>query len=273
MTEKNSFSIKLDDDFSLMQTFECGQCFRWRAIDEEHYYGVAFGKAIEFCLHDNVLSGTCSMDEFERIWKPYLDLDRNYAEIRQTVSIDEKTTACVQYGSGIRILQQEPWEALCSFILSQCNNIPRICGIIDRLCCTFGDPLDDKNYSFPSAERIASLTIEDLACLRSGYRAPYILEAARAVADGKIIFDDLRNMNAHQALDILTDLPGVGVKVASCMLLFGLHKLEAFPIDTWMKKAIRELYGNDFDPNKAFGEYAGIAQQYIFYHTRQTNRK
>ena len=273
MENLHAFSISINDDFSLKQTFECGQCFRWRALGEEHYRGTAFGKTVEFELKNGVLSGNCSAYEFEKIWRPYLDLDRDYAEIRRLVSIDEKTADCVRYGSGIRILQQDPWEALCSFILSQCNNIPRICGIIDRLCETYGEPLGDGSYTFPCAEQIAMLRVEDLACLRSGYRAPYVLAAAQAVADGSLDFSKLSQMNAKEALSTLTALPGVGIKVASCMLLFGLHKLDAFPVDTWMKKAIIELYGKNFDPAKAFGEYAGIAQQYIFYHTRQNNRK
>lgn len=270
---KNTLAYPICDQFSLTQTFECGQCFRWEALGEEHYRGAAFGKCLELAYQNEILYLSCTMDEFEKIWKQYFDLDRDYAAIRESVSIDAQTEACVRYGAGIRILQQDPWEALCSFILSQCNNIPRIRLIISRLCENFGEEIEQGIYSFPSAQKLAQLEIRDLECLRSGYRAPYLLAAARAVADGELDFAQLSALRLDDARRALTSLPGIGVKVADCMLLYGLHRLEAFPVDTWMKKAVAALYGPGFDPAAAFGPYAGVAQQYIFYHSRQTKRK
>jgi N-glycosylase/DNA lyase len=182
--------------------------------------------------------------------------------------------APVEYGAGIRILRQERWEALCSFILSQCNNIPRIKKIIETLCAYFGAPVDFMGrsyFTFPTAEQIAALSPEDLAPLRSGYRAPYVIAAARAVASGELDLDALAGTDTATARAALKALPGVGDKVANCAILFGLHQLDAFPIDTWMKKAISANFGDGFDP-KIFSPYAGIAQQYLFYHARETGR-
>lgn len=269
----NALAYPVSDVFSLTQTFECGQCFRWEPLGKEHYRGVAFGKCLELAYQDGILYLGCKMDEFEQIWKHYLDLDCDYAAIRTAVSIDAQTEACVRYGAGIRILRQDPWEALCSFILSQCNNIPRIRSIISRLCENFGEQLQPGAYSFPAADKLAGLDIEDLACLRCGYRAPYLLSAARAVAGGTLDFSSLATLDLPNARAALTALPGIGNKVADCMLLYGLHRLDAFPVDTWMKKAVAGLYGAGFDPVRAFGPYAGVAQQYIFYHSRETKRK
>lgn len=264
--------IPINDEFSLTQIFECGQCFRWKKLGDEHYSCIAQGYETEFSFRNGVLKAYCTEDIFDKFWKNYLDIDRDYAAIRRQVSIDEQTKKCVEYGAGIRILQQDPWEALCSFIISQCNNIPRIQGIIDKLCRGYGDKIGPNSFSFPAPSVLSKLEVHELDFLRSGYRAPYIISAANAVESGEIDFDMLRDADTDTALKKLMTLPGVGIKVASCMVLFGLHKLDAFPIDTWMKKAIASLYGAGFDPRKAFGEYAGIAQQYIFYHTRETSR-
>lgn len=261
---------RLQDTISLAQIFECGQCFRWDALGPESYRGVAFGREVSMSIEDGYLSVSCPQEEFDAVWRPYLDLDRDYAAIRATVSIDERTAQAVAYGAGLRILRQEPWEALCSFILSQCNNIPRIRGIISRLCAAYGAEIGDAVFAFPTPERIASVSEEELrSVLRCGYRAPYLLAAARAAADGMLDWDKLRALPTAEAKAWLKALPGVGEKVANCMLLFGLGKLDAFPVDVWMRRAIRALYGKEFDPADAFGAYAGIAQQYLFYQARR----
>jgi N-glycosylase/DNA lyase len=179
-------------------------------------------------------------------------------------------TRAARFGTGIRILKQDKWEALCSFILSQCNNIPRIKQIVEKFCGLYGAPIafsGDTYYTFPSAETTARLTAEDLAPLRAGYRAPYILEAARTVSDGSMDLEALAAGTPENALSALKKLSGVGDKVASCAVLFGLHMLDAFPVDTWMKKSIAENYKEGLDPS-VFSPYAGIAQQYMFYYTR-----
>ena len=178
--------------------------------------------------------------------------------------------ACVDYGMGIRILRQDSWETLCSFIISQCNNITRIKGIVERLCELFGDECKANGvsfYTFPTAERLAALEPSDLAGIRSGYRAEYIIAAARAVTNGDINLDALKTCDYREAIKTLRQIRGVGEKVANCVVLFGLYHMEAFPIDVWMKRALKEHFPADFDPT-SLGAYAGLAQQYIFYYAR-----
>ena len=171
-------------------------------------------------------------------------------------------------------MRQDSWEALCSFIISQCNNISRIKGIVERLCTAFGDELrvgDRVYYSFPTAETLAKLSAEDLACLRSGYRAEYIIIAAKAVADGSLDLDALKKTDCKAAVKELRKLRGIGEKVANCVVLFGLAHMEAFPIDVWMKRALKENFPPDFEP-ETLGSYAGLAQQYIFYYARSNGK-
>ena len=257
-------------DFDLVKTFECGQCFRWRADGRGAYIGVAFGRAARlYCCGDSVfISG--SVEDFESVWRGYFDLDRNYAEIRQDLCIDDFMRRATAFGEGIRILHQDKWEALCSFIISQNNNIPRIKAIIDTLCREFGDVVDFEGelyHTFPSAVRLASLDAEKLTSLRCGYRADYIIRTAKMVADGSVDLEALSLIAPDAARTELKKLHGVGDKVADCVMLFGLHMLDAFPLDVWMKRAVVNHYGPNFDP-KIFSPYAGIAQQYIFHFMR-----
>ena len=174
--------------------------------------------------------------------------------------------------AGKTILRQEPWEALCSFIISQCNNISRIKGIVERLCSNFGQPVEFEGrtfYSFPSAAELAALPEAALDVLRCGYRAPYISAAAMAVAGGALDLDSLIRCDSSTAKRSLMALPGIGEKVANCVVLFGLYHMEAFPIDVWIRRALREHFPQDFDP-ACLGDYAGLAQQYIFYYARST---
>lgn len=266
----NEVEITGITDFDLVRIFECGQCFRWNANQDGSYTGVAMGKAARLRREGDSVYISGTLDDFENIWRGYFDLDRDYESIRCALCIDAYMTEAAAYGTGIRILKQDKWEAICSFILSQCNNIPRIKSIIERFCCLYGEPIaiDGKIYhAFPSAEKTAGLTTEDLAPLRSGYRAPYIIDAARAVAGGSLDLEAIASGTPEDALAALKRLSGIGDKVANCVVLFGLHMLDAFPIDTWIKKAITENYSEGLDPS-VFSPYAGIAQQYMFYHAR-----
>lgn len=258
-----------------VKTFECGQCFRWNADEKGDYWGVARGKAAKLVCEDGGVYIMCEEGDYETLWKQYLDMERDYESIRLGFNGGEYLDRCKEFGAGIRILQQERWEALCSFIISQCNNIPRIKGIVEKLCAAYGDKIEFEGrefYSFPSAQTIATLEAEDLAGIRSGYRAAYIVGAAKAVANGDIDLDALAAADCDAALKGLLSLNGVGVKVANCALLFGLGHMEAFPIDVWMKRALKEHFAPDFDP-KTLGEYAGLAQQYIFYYARSGDDK
>ena len=257
-------------DFNLERIFECGQCFRWNADSNGVYTGVAMGKAASIYAQDNCVYISGTVEDFENIWRDYFDLDRDYETIRKSVCIDEYMTKASQFGAGIRILRQDKWEALCSFIISQCNNIPRIKKIVETLCENFGQPVDFQGkiyYTFPSAQTIAQLTVDDLGVLRSGYRAPYIINAAKAVASGELDLEAIASGDPKDAIKTLKTLNGVGDKVANCVVLFGLQMLDAFPIDVWIKKVITEQYGKNFDP-AVFSPYAGIAQQYMFYYAR-----
>ena len=255
------------EELDIVKTFECGQCFRWNADEEGVYTGVVRGYPARVWADGGEVF--LRSDGPEALWRDYFDLSCDYAEISRFEG-GEYLDRCVQYGMGIRILRQEPWEALCSFIISQCNNIKRIKGIVERLCESFGDELRfDKHtyYSFPGPEKLACLLPEDLGCLRCGYRAAYLIDAARSVCSGEIVLERLISSDAASAKKALLRISGVGEKVANCVVLFGLHHMEAFPIDVWIKRALKEHFPKDFDP-AGLGEYAGLAQQYIFYYAR-----
>ena len=270
VTEQNGrVEVSGVSDFDPEKIFECGQCFRWRRQADGSYLGVAMGKAARVRREADRISISGSREEYEAVWRAYFDLDRDYGRARREISRNSFLQAAAEYGAGIRILRQDPWETLCSFLFSQCNHIPRIRQIVETLCSAFGDPVVFEGRTlctFPGAERIAGLLPADLEVLRSGYRAPYILSAARAVAEGRLDFASLARGSTEEARQALMDLPGVGRKVADCVLLFGMGRTGAFPVDVWVKRAIAG-YGEGFDPSD-FGENAGIAQQYMFYYER-----
>ncbi len=256
-------------NFTLAETLDCGQAFRWKKREDESWEGVAFGKYLRLsATEEGIILYDTTEDEFNSVWKNYFDMERDYAEIIAKISDSEVLKVASGFGDGIRILQQDPWETLCSFIISQNNNIPRIKGIVERLCESFGEPVKDGYYSFPTAARIAALTLEELAPLRSGFRAKYILDAAKKVASGDIDLNLLKTMELDAARNELMKIYGVGEKVADCTLLFGLSHIEAFPKDVWIKKAMAKLFDGEL-PACAM-PYAGIAQQYIFHYARMT---
>ncbi len=272
LTEDKLLEIKTQDDFDPVKIFECGQCFRWNAPENGDYVGVVRSAVARVRFENGTVYIKTSGGD-AAAWRDYFDLETDYAEIRAGLCVDDYMRRCSQSGAGIRILRQEPWEALCSFIISQCNNIPRIKGIVERLCLNFGEKTEFEGreyYSFPAAEKIALLSEKDLAVIRAGYRAEYIINAARSVASGETDFAELDRMDAVSAKKEIMKLRGVGSKVADCFVLFGLHKLDAFPIDVWMKRAIAEHYGKGFSP-EIFGAYAGLAQQYMFHYARNVS--
>ena len=272
---ENEIEITELDDFDLVRIFECGQCFRWNADGAGGYTGVAMGKVTKIRRHGDSILITSSPEDFENIWRVYLDLDLSYSEIRKSLCVDDYMKKASDFGAGIRILRQDKWEALCSFIISQCNNIPRIKKIIETLCRELGDPIAFEGktlYTFPAPEKIALLDEAALAPCRMGYRAPYIIAAAKKVSSGELDLEALARETPETALRELKTLTGVGDKVANCAVLFGLHMLDAFPIDVWMKRAVEKNYGKNFDP-AIFSPYAGIAQQYMFFHARSFGEK
>lgn len=250
----------------LAQTLDCGQSFRWEET-AEGFRGIAYGRAVTMRLDGDILYiDNATANDFENIWRDYLDLTLDYDKIRSEIAaIHPVLGEAAAYAPGIRILRQEPWEALCSFVISQNNNISRIKGIIARLCESFGEDIGG-GRAFPSAKRLASLEPEDLAPLRAGFRNKYIIDAARKVASGEVDLEKCRELPYLDARAELMKIKGVGVKVADCTLLFGLHRIEAFPVDVWMRRALDKLFP-EMSPED-FGEYAGIAQQYIFHYSR-----
>ena len=268
--ENNGVTIKADNYFDIERTLDCGQCFRFDKDEKGTFHGVAFGKYLRFEKSENgdIFIPNMSKTEFETRFMSFLALDVDYCEIVNQISFDETLKNSINDSLGIHIMNQEPWETLCSFIISQNNNIPRIKKIVSSLCNLCGETIEGCDMrAFPSAEAVYSLGIDGLAPIKSGFRSKYIYSAAEAVVSGKINFDDIRKMDYPTAKKQLMTIKGVGPKVADCVLLFGLGFTEAFPIDVWIKRVISKYYGDGFTPDY-FGKYAGIAQQFLFYSER-----
>ena len=253
--------------FSLPLILDCGQAFRWSENADGSWSGVAMNRELRLKQDgDRLFFENTTPDEIKNIWIKYFDLGRDYTAICKRLSADlNLKTACSEY-PGIRILKQDEWETLCSFIISQNNNIPRIKGIIGRLCENFGDKLPGGGYLFPSAEKLASLEPDDLAPLRAGFRNKYIIDAARKVAGGEVNLSALRSASDDEVRESLLKIKGVGAKVAECTLLFGFVRVDAFPIDVWVRRVVGELYPNGLP--ECMDGVRGIAQQYLFHWRR-----
>ncbi len=263
---KNNICLKNFKNIDLGQIFDCGQCFRW-IKKENHYLGIVKNHTLKLHQKDNqIIFENTSMDTFCNTWKNYFDLETDYKNIGESLSlIHPILKKAYKECSGIRILKQDPWETLCSFIISQNNNIPRIKKIISSLCANFGEKTEG-GYTFPSAQKLFRLDLKNLEPIKSGFRAKYILDAAKQVTSLNVDFEKIRNAEYSEARDLLMKIKGVGPKVADCVLLYGFHKLEAFPIDVWIKKVMNKFF-KDASP-KMFGKYAGIAQQYLYHYSR-----
>lgn len=258
--------IKNAQNFDLEQTLDCGQAFRWSKDDSSVWSGIAFGRYIKLWQDgDNIIIEGASEQDFNKIWQSYFDLECDYAKIIKEVSSNPTIKKAADYSSGIRLLNQQPWEALISFIISQNNNIPRIKGIIDRLCESFGEKIPG-GYTFPSAEVVAKLTVEDLSVIRSGFRAKYILDAANKVVSGEINLEALKTADYDTARQKLMTIKGVGPKVADCVLLYGLGHKNAFPRDVWINRALTQMFDGNIP--ECAKQYGGIVQQYIFHYIR-----
>ena len=267
--KNNNVYIHLTDSFSLPQTLDCGQAFRWEECSDTAWQGIAFDRylKLEKISDGQIVLYNTTKEDFEDIWVDYFDLNRDYAAIISQISQNEILKTASQYGTGIRVLNQDPWETLCSFIISQNNNIKRIKGIISRLCENFGEKIDG-GYTFPAPAKLANLSPQDLSELRAGFRAKYIIDAAKKVESGEVDLSILKNLPIDDARNELMKITGVGPKVADCALLFSHHHIDAFPKDVWIKRAIQVLFDGEL-PEIAL-EYAGIVQQYIFFYARET---
>ena len=263
---------------------ESGQIFRFNVYDDE--YSLVAGDKLLFIKEDDdgyILS--CSESEFEEFWTDYFDLRLDYSDFEKNIPADDLfLTNAAEYSYGIRILNQDKWEMLISFIISQRKSIPAIKSSIEKLAKTYGKKIDmqvpdfikniDKNsefFAFPTPKALADASIDDLNACSLGYRSPYIEASAKAVYRGDIDLEALSKLDDNELLAALMSLRGVGIKVANCVALFGYHRIAAFPIDVWIKRMIDEHYEGEF-PLKLYDGYAGVIQQYIFYYGRESTK-
>lgn len=267
-------------DFDLRHIFDCGQAFRFDKEADGSYFGVAFGHALKISQNGSrVILHETTEQEFNDIWYNFFDFDRDYGQIKRALAHDDVMRQATEYGFGIRILRQELWETIISFIISASNNIPRIKGIIERLCINFGNEINYMGktcFSFPEPETLAKLTVSDLSVIRAGFRDKYILDAARKIAGGELSLDYIRSLPTAEAKTELMKINGVGNKVSDCILLFGLNRADSFPVDVWIRRIMEFCYfGKEVSIKdvselacEKFGELGGFAQQYLFFWAR-----
>lgn len=262
--------------FSAAATLTSGQCFRWTERGER-LCGTAFGRYVEIAQSaEGITLFGADEEAYQTVWRHYLDMDRDYAAIMRAVTEAEpRLKDCAAYAAGVHILAQEPWEALCSFLISQNNNIPRIRGIIARLCLRYGEPAVNgalaadpaEGHAFPAPEALARVPEETFRELGCGYRAPYLTEVSRRAAEGRIDWEGIKKAPLDEARAMLRSLKGVGPKVAECVLLYGFGRLECFPVDVWIRRALETAFSGG--TSLIGSAYAGVAQQYIFEYIRR----
>ena len=286
--KEQEYKIENIKSFELADIFDCGQCFRWNKQEDGSYTGIFRKNVINVQKQKNtiIFKGICD-GEIKEIVEDYFDLKRNYEEIKNKLSqIDENVKTSIEYGQGIRILNQDLWEMIISYIISANNNIPRIKGIIERLSKTYGQEIEwngEKYYTFPTPEELKDVTVEDYRKLGTGFRDIRLYETVHMILDKKVNLEEMQNnSNTLEVREQLLTLSGVGPKVADCILLFStLKRFEVFPIDVWVRRVMNELYIKNEDETKVnkkeiekfahakFGNLAGIAQQYLFYWKRE----
>jgi len=258
--------------FTLQETLDNGQAFRWDK-NGDIYTGIALNRSIAVSEENGTVTlYQCTAEEFHDKWHDYFNFDKDYAEIRAYLKAHGESiilNKAMDYAPGLRLLKQDLFEVLISFIFSQNNNIPRIKGMIMRLCEQFGKPLSCGRYTFPAAQELASLNADDLALVKAGYRTVYVIDAAQKIAGGKIDLEALRSKETDEILRTIQSIKGIGPKVADCVALFGYHRAEISPMDVWMKRVMHAVYPQGYPD--AIKEYAGIAQQYLFHYARNGN--
>ena len=275
----NKVEITDADSFNITEILECGQCFRFNKTGDNTYRVIALNKVLDIEQNGStVCLSPCTKDDFETLWYNYFDLDTDYGKIKEIISKDDPVMQkAVEYAGGIRLLNQEPFETLISFIISQNNNIPRIKGIISRLSKTYGKAYDDTESFFPDLESLIPVCNDDYMSIGTGFRAKYLCDCIARLSNKEIDLDALFEMSAEDAKKELMKIKGVGPKVADCVLLFSLGKRDMYPVDVWVKRVTELLYfdGKDIPKKeisrfaaKKWGKYAGYAQQYLFYYAR-----
>lgn len=288
--EKQFYKLENVKSFEPTHIFECGQCFRWDIQEDLSYTGIFKNNVLNVKKENNsiIISGICD-GNIQKIVEDYFDLNRNYEEIKERLAkVDENLKIAEEYGSGIRLLNQDLWETIISFIISANNNIPRIKKIIERIAKKYGEKILFENkeyYTFPNVESLSKATVEDLRELGLGFRDKRIYDTTKIILEKQIDLEELEKIKDVNLLrEKLMELPGVGEKVADCVMLFSsLKRLEVFPVDVWVRRVMNDLYINKPDENKVskeevrkiakqkYGNLAGIAQQYLFYWKRETS--
>ena len=285
--ENENIIIDNLNDFILSQVLECGQCFRFDKIGEEEYIIIAKDRSVHIKQENNCLIFfQTSIEDYKNIWNRYFDIDRDYEKIkRDLLKRDPLLKTAIQSKNGIRILNQDFFEMLITFIISQNKQIPHIKQIVKNISERYGDEIIDgqenKVYMFPKVDVLVKVSEDELRECKVGFRAPYIVDACKRVYNGRVTEDILQSLDIDQARELLMTIKGVGEKVANCVLLFGLGRREVFPVDVWMKRIMEDLYLKEETPNKKIEEYAynkygelgGYAQQYLFMYGREKGKK
>lgn len=297
--KENSIVIENVKDFNIKQILECGQCFRWEKITDTNYIIVAFRRVIEIIQEgNNVTILNTNMKDFNEIWKGYFDLDTDYSILKSELAKDELLKNCVEFGYGIRVLNQDPFEILLSFIISARNSIPSIMKTIKKISEKWGDRLEYKDnvyYAFPTPQQLKNAELEEIKETGASFRSKYIIDTiakVNAVIEAKesgnltdeleqFDLDYIKSLPTDECHKALQNFMGVGAKVADCIMFFSMSKKSAFPVDVWIKRAMIHFYlAPDVSLNKIrvfgrekFGELSGLAQQYLFYYARENNIK
>lgn len=275
--QNNKIIMSEFESFNIMEILECGQCFRFEKKGELFYTIVAYKRVLNIQqFEDRVEFYPCNKEDFEKIWINYFDLNTNYDEIKKELEKDDIVKKAIKYADGIRILNQEPWECLISFIISQNNRIPMIKQVIKNISERYGEK-DGENFLFPNLEQLRKATPEELRECKTGFRDKYILDAIEKIYQNKVDFSKYNQYTTEQAKENLLLIKGVGTKVADCVLLFSLNKKDVFPTDVWVKRVMEYFYFNEKDTSikeihkfaeEKWGKLAGYAQQYLFYYAR-----
>lgn len=287
--ENNEVIIEEVKNFDIKQILECGQCFRWKKISDTNYIGVAYGKVIEVIQEgDKVRILNSNEEDFNSIWLKYFDLERDYSKVKEGLANDDILSKSVEYGYGIRLLNQEPFELLISFIISARNSIPSIQKTVNKISERWGTPIEYKGetyYTFPTPEQLRDVSLEDIKETGASFRSKYIVDTIQKVNESvkgdEYDLEYISSLNADECHTALQAFMGVGAKVADCIMLFSMEKSSAFPVDVWVKRAMMHFYNAEegslnkiriFARNK-FGNLAGFAQQYLFYYARENKIK
>lgn len=277
----NKLILENVKDFNINHIFDCGQCFRWNKEEDGSYTGVVGNKVINVSQKDDSVSfDNIIKDDFENI-NYYFDLDTDYTDIKNKVNVDDIMAEAINFGQGIRILNQDEWEIMISFMISANNRIPMIKKVIDNLSTSFGDYIGSykgkEYYSFPTAKQLADAPLEKIIECKAGFRSERIKSAAMRFLDEKEIVYNLKNKSYDEGLEYLKTYNGIGDKVANCILLFSMKQFDTFPVDVWVRRVMQTLYVDkntkdkeirQFAENK-FGKFSGYAQQYLFYYARE----